>query len=692
MARPAAVPPPTVDAMSGMKPHHIARLASAGAVRLAPDGRLAAFTITSVDQRANRYRSRVWVADTAGGNPWPVSAGTERDEHPVWSPDGRQLAWVTKVASGDRIVSTMAVGAPGSAGQPARFDDEVEELAWSPDGRRLAVVVRDRDRDQYGPEGAPLPPDRMPPRRITTLLSRLNGEGFVSDRPAHVYLVDLEVPGEPVLVTPGPWEARNVAWSPQGTTLAWSSGRHDGWDMDLCRDLWTVRVDGPIGVPERVTPTDASYFAPSWSPDGTRLAFLVVPTPMNEPRHGQVGVLVAAEGASSLRVLSSDLDRNAAPHEGPRPPAWLGDDLVFSAEDAGALRLWSVPSDGSAPPALWLGGDRRIVSWDVSGPAAQDAIVAFSAGDALHLPEFHVAPLSPGGAAAGGRLTPGAERRVTELTASLRAEATLVEPERFVATSADGTEVECWAMAPLDAGPGRHPTILNIHGGPFTQYGHVLFDEFQLQAAHGYGVVYCNPRGSSGYSEAWGRAVRWPEAGDDAGSGWGGVDADDVLACVEEAADRFEWVDADRLGIQGGSYGGYLTSWIIGHDDRFTAAVSERAVNNLMTMESDSDIAGFFAAYVGHDHLQRPELFARHSPITHVSDMTTPVLIVHSENDLRCPMSQAEELFVALKLLGRHPELVRFPEETHELSRSGSPAHRVMRAELILEWFDRYLR
>jgi dipeptidyl aminopeptidase/acylaminoacyl peptidase len=289
-------------------------------------------------------------------------------------------------------------------------------------------------------------------------------------------------------------------------------------------------------------------------------------------------------------------------------------------------------------------------------------------------------------------LQPGAERRVTGLTDRLRAEAELVAPERFVATSAEGTEVECWAMAPLGAGRGPQPTILNVHGGPFTQYGYVLFDEFQLQVGAGFGVVYCNPRGSSGYSEAWGRAVRWPEADVDPGSGWGGVDADDVLACIEAAERRFDWVDPARLGIQGGSYGGYLTSWIVAHDHRFKAAVSERAVNNLLSMESDSDIAGFFAAYVGHDHLSRPDLYRRQSPITYARDITTPVLIVHSEDDLRCPISQAEELFVALRLLGGRPELVRFPGESHELSRSGSPVHRRMRAELILDWFDRHLR
>jgi dipeptidyl aminopeptidase/acylaminoacyl peptidase len=264
----------------------------------------------------------------------------------------------------------------------------------------------------------------------------------------------------------------------------------------------------------------------------------------------------------------------------------------------------------------------------------------------------------------------------------------LASPERFTATSTDGTEVECWAMAPVMTEPGtRYPTILNIHGGPFTQYGNRFFDEFQMQAGGGLGVLYCNPRGSSGYSEAWGRATRWPEADSDPGSGWGGVDYDDVMACVEEACKRFPWIDEDRLGVMGGSYGGYMTSWIIAHNDRFRAACSERSCNNLLALEQHSDVATGFRAYVGKTHLQDPAAYLRQSPITYVADVRTPVLIVHSEDDLRCPISQAEELFIALRLLGQQPELVRFPGESHELSRSGSPRHRIMRAEIILDWF-----
>jgi dipeptidyl aminopeptidase/acylaminoacyl peptidase len=208
----------------------------------------------------------------------------------------------------------------------------------------------------------------------------------------------------------------------------------------------------------------------------------------------------------------------------------------------------------------------------------------------------------------------------------------------------------------------------------------------------GFAVVCCNPRGSSGYSEAWGRAVRWPECTTDPGTGWGGIDYDDVMACIDTAVRDFDWIDGERLGVLGGSYGGYLTSWIIGHTDRFRAACSERSVNNLVTEEHNSDVATSFRDYIGVSHLENSEPYVRTSPITYVHAMHTPLLILHSENDLRCPINQAEELFVALRLLGRTPEFWRFPGEGHELSRSGAPRHRVQRAEILLDFFRRHLQ
>jgi dipeptidyl aminopeptidase/acylaminoacyl peptidase len=247
-------------------------------------------------------------------------------------------------------------------------------------------------------------------------------------------------------------------------------------------------------------------------------------------------------------------------------------------------------------------------------------------------------------------------------------------------------------MLPPDFDPdGSYSALLNIHGGPHTQYGERWFDEFQLYASAGHVVLFSNPRGSTGYDEASARVLISAASSEDPGEGWGPPAHDDLMRVVDAALERYPAIDESRLGVLGGSYGGYMTSWIVGHTDRFAAACSERAVNNVASLEWSSDAAGYFRFAMGATHLDAPEEYARLSPITYVRDITTPVLIIHSENDLRCPIEQADALFVAMRLLGKEVEYFRFPAESHELTRSGSPKHRIQRAEIILDWFGRHL-
>jgi dipeptidyl aminopeptidase/acylaminoacyl peptidase len=346
---------------------------------------------------------------------------------------------------------------------------------------------------------------------------------------------------------------------------------------------------------------------------------------------------------------------------------------MVAAEDRGNVHLYRVAADGSrAPEPVW-DGEGCVTGYDEAA-----GVVAFTLSTPTSPGELFV---TDGGVA----------RPLTDLTSAFAAQARLRPYEHFSVTSSDGaTDLDAWVLTPADLDPARsYPMLVNVHGGPFTQYANRFFDEVQMQARAGYVVLWCNPRGSSGREESFGRAICGQPLG---GTGWGSVDYEDVLAVVDAALEKVPYVDAERLGILGGSYGGYMTSWAVGHTDRFAAACSERACNNLLSLESASDAAGAFRTELGKSHLDAPELYLAMSPITYVRNITTPLLILHSESDLRCPIEQAEQLFVAMRLLEKDVEFVRFPAESHELSRSGSPAHRRQRIDIILEFFDKHLK
>jgi dipeptidyl aminopeptidase/acylaminoacyl peptidase len=661
-----------------MVPEDIARLRQVADPQVSPTGSAIAFIVSEPDSESNTYRRRIWLApmDPADGPPQPFT-GPGHEVLPRWSPDGRRLAFVSAPpGGGPSEICILPVAAAGERTVVCSWPSPVTELAWSPDGSRLAFVARDPDVGQYGSPGHSLDGKDMPPRRVTRLIYRLNAAGWTLDRPTRIFVVAADGSSAPRAVTTGPFQADGATWSPDGTRIAFTSARHDTWDLDLANDLWVVPADG-TSEPERLTDTASVYARPSWSPDGRRLAYYFNRTPLEHPRHRQVAVLELS--SRQQQVLTADLDRNCQQLGLLAAPTWIGDHLLFAAEDSGNVHVYQAKADGTEKPAIVVGGDRWVAEWNWAA-----GTLAFIAATPVSTGELFVKSLSAGSPQNGG----SDEHQLTRLTQPFADAISLGSPQRFLARSADGSEVECWAIPPAGARPGeKYPTLLNVHGGPFTQYGNRFMDEFQLEAAAGFGVLYCNPRGSSGYSEHWGRAVRWPECENDPGSGWGGVDFEDVMACVDTACERFDWIDSARLGILGGSYGGYMTSWAVGHTDRFKAACSERACNNLATMEHSADIAGFLRSYIGRDHLSAPEAYARHSPVTYVRDITTPLLIIHSEDDLRCPIAQAEELFVGLRLLGRDPVMVRFPAENHELSRGGSPRHRIMRANLILDWF-----
>jgi dipeptidyl aminopeptidase/acylaminoacyl peptidase len=667
-----------------MKPVDIADVVEVSDPRVSPDGRTVAFVVTRADLDQNRNASAVWVAGVDAGSlpPVPLTSGETREARPRWSPDGTQLAFVAHPKDKGATLCVVDVDADGDGvTELLEWPEDVEDLVWAPDGRRLVFSARQRDEAQYGPEK-----DRDRPfRRVDRLQYRLDNVGWTIDRPRHLFAIAVDGDGKPVELTTGPYSDAVPAVSPDGRTIVFSSARTPTWDTDLSTHLYRIALDGDDpGEPEQLTAGTTTHGQPAISPDGRHVAF-VWGDRHSMMRHGQVGVvdLTATDVAGSERLLTRDLGLHCAPYlAAARDPLWEGDGaLLFQVDEAGNVPVYRARLDGAIEKVV--GGDRQVVGFDANG-----GTFAFVATSATEPPDVFVVVGGDGD---------GEERRLTSFAAHFHASHVVATSERFTATSADGTEVEAWVMRPTAAvapdADGRHPVLLNVHGGPFSQYGNRFFDEFQVQAEAGYAALYCNPRGSSGYSEAFSRGIRGPGAAEDPGTGWGGADYEDVMAVVDEALRRFDFLDASRLGVLGGSYGGYMTSWIIGHTDRFKAALSERALNNMLTFAHTSDIGAHFpAGYLGVNHLEDPDEFVRESPVTYWRDMRTPVLILHAENDLRCPIEQAEDLYVRLKLAGRDVEFVRAPGESHELSRSGAPRHRVERLELVLDWFARKLR
>jgi len=513
------------------------------------------------------------------------------------------------------------------------------------------------------------------PRRLTRLQYKLDSVGWTADRPQHLFVVPADGTAEPVQLTDGDFEDHSPAWSPDGRTIAFISARHPDWDLEMATDVYLVDAGG--GEPRRLTQGGGSIGSIAWLPDG-RLAVDRYPAVYDDPKHTKIAVVDAASG--QITALAPSFDRNCTTYPGTREPLWNDGELAFLVEDHGRVHIYAVAADGSGEPRLLVGGEREVTGLDLVAGR-----LVFTASDPTRLSELYDA-----GPAAGIEHPAAAGELRTRCGDAFSAGRELVKPERFTAVSPDGSGVDAWIMRPAGYEEGkRYPTLLNIHGGPYGQYGEVFFDEFQVYCGAGYAVVFSNPRGSSGSTEDWARAIRGPGA---AGPGWGSVDFEDCMAVMDEAVRRYDFVDPERLGVIGGSYGGYMTSWIVGHTDRFQAAVSERAVNSFHSMWGSSDFGWDWKGYLGKFLFEDVESYLSTSPATYAEEIHTPLLILHSEEDLRCPVEQAEQLFVTLRLLKRPVEFVRFPAESHELTRSGNPVHRVQRFELVIEWFDRYLK
>ncbi|MCI2958653.1 S9 family peptidase [Agromyces atrinae] len=642
---------------------------------LDPSGERAVVAVTRPHLAADAYVGQLWEVALDGSVPPRRLTRGFRDGSPQFSPDGSALAFL-RAAPGE---PTQLAVIDARGGEPIIVTDAelgVDAFQWSPDGSTLAFRARVPELGRYGSVDG-MSAGAEAPRRLTTLRYRSNGVGYTGDRPARVHLVPSpDLQGAPFVapiaerdgstqeaspVTPGvglsspEGDAGAFAFSPDGTELWVVEALHDERDIDLNSGVYAYGIEAGESA-RRVILSPTAGLSIGDLVVGFDDVPVVLASETGESGRDFVARntgLFVIEGDSATRL--TDAETIDLGEVGSRITRAGSDAVLVQNRTCGRVELVSVTRTGDVTPVL----DGAV---EVTGAAAGNVVVA-SVQSAESFGDLVV-------------IDGAGHRRLTDFSADIRA-AGIVRPREITVPTRDGSTVHGWIVRP--EGDGPHPALLMIHGGPFSQYSVHLFDEAQVLADAGYAVVFCNPRGSAGYGEAHGRVIRQK---------MGSVDLTDVLDFLDGALALDSALDATRLGILGGSYGGYLTAWAIAHDHRFAAAIVERGFLDPEYFVGTSDIGDFFAdEYTGTDAaLQRSQ-----SPQAVVDQVTTPTFVIHSENDLRCPLGQAERYYASLKRNGVETELLVFPGEDHELSRSGRPRHRVERFEAIIEWWNRYL-
>lgn len=640
-----------------MRPEQLEDLVSLSAPTLHPDGTFAVVAVTHPSFAVDAEVGQLWRVPLDGGSPRRITRGF-RDTAPKFSPDGTLLAFTRSQPGKPGQLFVV----PADGGEPMQVTDQklgIGAFEFSDDSRRIVFIARVPEDGRYGTVDD-IDAAHESPRAFSDFQTRHNGVGWFRDRPAQVFVVDVPDPAtEPVFEATGQGKA------------------HD--------------VDVPARFPEatRLTHDDIDWASPVFDADGSVLA--------SANRKGDDTLeceLWRLRDGAKPESLTAGLGLNA------RGPRRSGDSLFFVAGSVGE-GVDFVGHHGT----VWLAGDapRQLVDITVGGPLVSlgDGRVvvpevyrgterAVIVGDTDHQfiedPTWDVQALDAAGgvivatvtsATSTGELAVLRDGRWQVLTNFGAALADAALPHAVTAQAPDGYPVEGWLLKP--AGRGPHPVLLMIHGGPYHGYTRSFFDEAQVAVEAGYAVVMCNPRGSWGFGTEHGRAIK----GD-----MGNLDAADVLAFLEHCLANDDALDGERLGIMGGSYGGYLTAWIIGHDHRFRGAIVERGFLDVQSFVGSSDIGWFFPQeYTSYDKAEAD----RQSPMTYASEVRTPTLVIHSEDDLRCPLHQGLQYHALLKQAGVDAEMLVFPGENHELTRSGTPWHRRQRFEAVMAFWEKHL-
>lgn len=648
--------------------------------QISPDGEKIIYVLQTVEKESEKKFSHLWLLSIENGDSVQLTFGKHNNSHPRWSPDGKWIAFFSDREGKNQAQLFLLPLTGGEARPLTDLYGDFGDFDWSPDSKKIVFQFRHHDQEDIDLQHDEKKKDlgRVSRRIDNRLFYKLDAYGYLPKARYHLWTVDINSQELKQLTDSEIHDETGAVWSPDGEKIAFFSNRSEQPDLEPDKiDLFLYDLN--TGEFSRVETPDGSKFRASFSPDGQRLAYFYRPGLKADYKNIELWV-VDLDQPGNARSLTEPFDFNVGGEVindiGSviiSPPTWSvdGQQIYFQVGRHGRTSLHRIDVDGKNLETV-LEFDGVVSGFSADTHGKKIAYIQGTMTDPCQVAYFEVNDTKR-------------PKILTAINRDLLDNIDLGSVEEVWFKGSSGNDLQGWILTPPGFDPAKkYPSIMEIHGGPLTQYGFLFMHEFYYLAAHDYVVYFCNPRGGQGYGEEHAKAIYFGK--------WGTVDYEDLMKWADLIQEK-PYIDPQNMGVTGGSYGGYMTVWIIGHTDRFKAAVTQRCVSNLISMWGSSDFNwSFQQIFDDHAPYENLEVLWQCSPIKHIGKATTPTLIIHSLQDLRCAIEQSEQVYVALQNLDVETEFLIFPDSPHGLSRTGRTDRKIVRLNGILDWFERYLK